>query len=113
MDAVFVELPAFERFREQYLNDDQFTELQFELMANPSAGDVIPGSGGMRKMRFADARRGKGKRGGMRVIFYYWVGGPEFWLFTLYDKNTLDDLSKEQRSQLHRLLKAELLARRI
>ena len=47
-------------------------------MTNPSAGDLIEGTGGLRKLRFADPRRGKGKRGGLRVIHYYWAGGPEF-----------------------------------
>ena len=70
MKAVFVELPAFERHRVKYLDDTGFSELQLELLRNPSAGDVIEGTGGLRKMRFIDRRRGKGKRGGLRVIFY-------------------------------------------
>ena len=69
--AVFVELPAFERYRADYLDDAVFAELQRALMQNPEAGEVIEGTGGLRKMRFADARRGKGKRGGLRVIYYY------------------------------------------
>jgi hypothetical protein len=82
---VFIELPAFERHRYDYLDDDGFAQLQLELMVNPIAGDLIEGTGGLRKLRFKDSRRSKGKRGGLRVIFYYWTGGPEFWLFTLYD----------------------------
>ena len=54
-----------------YLDDDDFRGLQNLLMLQPEAGDSIPGTGGLRKLRFADARRGKGKRGGLRVI-YYW-----------------------------------------
>jgi len=45
-------------------------------------------------------RRGKGKRGGLRVIYFYWVGGLEFWLFTLYDKNELSDLAKKDLATL-------------
>jgi len=71
MKAIYVELPAFERYRADYLDDEAFAELQQALMKNPEAGKVIKGTGGLRKMRFADARRGKGKRGGLRVI-YYW-----------------------------------------
>jgi hypothetical protein len=67
--AVFVELPAFERYRADYLDDLAFGELQLALMGNPEAGQVIEGTGGLRKMRFADKRRGKGKRGGLRVIY--------------------------------------------
>ena len=71
MKATFVELPAFERYRSNYLDDDAFLALQNLLMKHPEAGDAIQGAGGLRKLRFADARRGKGKRGGLRVI-YYW-----------------------------------------
>jgi hypothetical protein len=62
--AVFVELPAFERFRADYLDDEAFGKLQQLLMTTPEAGDVIEGTGGLRKVRFADKRRGK--RGGLR-----------------------------------------------
>ena len=112
MKAVFVELPAFERHREDYLNDEAFAQLQEALMANPEAGDVIEGTGGLRKMRFGDSRRSKGKRGGLRVIHYYWTGGPQFWLFTLYDKDEAVDLTPRQREQFRELLKGELRMRR-
>lgn len=112
MQAVFVELPAFERHRDKYLDDEEFARLQIALMANPCAGDVIEGTGGLRKLRFADSRRGKGKRGGLRVIHYYWTDGPEFWLFTLYDKGEMSDLTPRQRAVLKQLLKAELNMRR-
>lgn len=112
MEALFVELPAFERHRETYLDDASFHRLQLVLIADPTAGDVIPGAGGLRKLRFADERRGKGRRGGLRVIFYYWTGGPQFWLFTLYDKDEMKDLTAKQRQLLNDALKAELRARR-
>jgi hypothetical protein len=112
MQAVFVELPAFERSRESYLDDGAFGRLQEALMANPEAGEVIPGTGGLRKVRFSDARRSKGKRGGLRVIYYYWTGGPEFWLFTLYDKDEMADLTPKQREALKERIKDELKARR-
>jgi hypothetical protein len=73
--AVFVELPAFERHRERYLNDAALLELQQSLMSNPEAGRVIQGTGGLRKVRVPDPRRGKGKRGGLRVIYYWWLDG--------------------------------------
>jgi len=110
--AVFIELPAFERHRRDYLDDDAFSRLQDALMDNPEAGEVIEGTGGLRKVRFADSRRAKGKRGGLRVIYYYWTGGPEFWLFTLYDKDEMADLSPKQRAELKERVKGELKARR-
>lgn len=112
MKALFVELPAFERYRASYLDDDAYRALQNVLMTNPEAGDVIEGSGGLRKLRFGDARRGKGKRGGLRVIYYWWDAGVQFWLFTVYDKDTTDDLSPQQRKTLKAMIKSELEARR-
>ena len=112
MKAVFIELPAFERHRKDYLDDDAFSRLQDALMDNPEAGEVIEGTGGLRKVRFADSRRAKGKRGGLRVIYYYWTGGPEFWLFTLYDKDEMADLSPRQRAELKERVKGELKMRR-
>jgi hypothetical protein len=112
MRAVFVELPAFERHREGYLNDVEFRALQDLLMADPEAGDLIPDTGGLRKLRFADARRGKGKRGGLRVIYYWWDTGSQFWLFTLYAKGEVSDLTAAERKTLKAMIKAELNARR-
>ena len=94
------------------MDDRQFQALQLVLMANPDAGDVIPATGGLRKLRFADPRRRKGTRGGLRVIFYYWTGGPQFWLFTLFDKDEMGDLTPGEKSALRDCLKAELKARK-
>ena len=113
MKAVFVELPAFERHRPRYLDDAGFALLQHALMANPEAGEVIEGTGGLRKMRFGDARRGKGKRGGLRVIYYWWTAGMQFWLYTLYDKDEASDLTAKERKVLRALLKSELEARKL
>ena len=112
MKAVFVELPPFERYRADYLDDDAFRRLQQLLMLNPEAGALIPGTGGLRKLRFADERRGKGKRGGLRVIYYWWDAGLQFWLFTIYDKDEVSDLTKAQREVLKQMIKTELEARR-
>jgi hypothetical protein len=110
--AVFVELPAFERHRTSYLDNDGFRDLQNLLITGPRAGDVMPGTGGLRKLRFPDARRGKGKRGGLRIIYYWWDGGKQFWFFTLYDKDEMSELTPQERKALKELIKAELDARR-
>ena len=112
MKALFVELPAFARYRADYLDDEAFRALQATLMANPEAGDVIENTSGLRKLRFADARRGKGKRGGLRVIYYWWEAGRQYWLFTLYDKDEMDDLSARDKKALKEMVKMELEARR-
>ena len=113
MKALFIELPAFERHRQDYLSDDSFRELQWMLMTNPEAGDMIEGTGGLRKIRFKDAKRNKGKRGGLRVIYYWWQKGTQFWLFTIYNKDEMDDLTPDQKKLLKELLKHELDARRL
>jgi len=105
--AVFVELPAFERYRADYLDENGFGGLQDALMSSPTAGDL----GGLRKVRYSDQRRGKGKRGGLRVIYYWWESGAQFWLFTLYDKDEVDDLSPGGRKILKERLKRELALR--
>jgi hypothetical protein len=58
-----------------------------------------------------DERRGKGKRGGLRVIYYWWDAGFQFWLFTIYDKNEMSDLTKSQRETLKQMVKKELEVR--
>lgn len=70
MKALFVELPAFQRHRADYLDDEGLRTLQHALLANPEQGDVIEGTGGLRKLRQAAPKRGKEKRGGFRVIYF-------------------------------------------
>jgi hypothetical protein len=111
MQALFVELSTFERRRPGYLDDEQFRQLQVSLLNDPERGDVIGGTGGLRKMRFADARRGKGKRGGLRIVYFWWLRGAQFWLFTIYDKDEMEDLSPREKSALKRMLEGELEAR--
>ena len=108
MKALFVELPAFERNRSAYLTDEAFRGLQNAMLKDPEAGDVITGTGGLRKVRHGDATRGKGKRCGLRIIYYWWEPKRQFWLFTLYDKDELDNLSETEKSTLKKLLKQEL-----
>lgn len=108
----FVEAPAFSRYREDYLDDDEFSELELYLAKNPEAGTPVPGAGGIRKLRWKDARRGKGKRGGLRVIFYTFLSDEEIWLMTLYDKDEADDLTKEQRDQLKTAFERERASRK-
>ena len=84
-----------------------------ELLHNPLKGEVIQGTGGLRKARVGDMRRGKGKRGGIRVIYYWWVEGKQFWLFTLYAKGEVTDLSAKERELLSGLLRAERKARQV
>jgi len=108
----FIEAPAFTRHLPEHLSDERFREFQAFLMANPDAGDVIQGTGGFRKIRWSDDRRGKGKRGGLRVIYYFFPGDEQIWLLTVYDKSEADDLSASQKKILKEAIEAEKEARR-
>ena len=77
-------------------------------MKSPTAGNVISGTGGLRKIRIADSRRGKGKRGGLRTIYYWQDDEAAFWLFMIYDKDEMEDLSKGEKKALKQLLKEAL-----
>jgi len=107
MRAVFKELVSFETHRQDYLSDDEYTTLQKALMDNPLAGPVIQGTGGLRKIRWRDTGRGKGKRGGVRIIYYWFSEGAQFWLFTLYGKDVADDLTSQQKQILKEMLSYE------
>jgi hypothetical protein len=107
----FLEAPAFTRYVSGYLTDDEYRELQNRLAAAPDHGDVIPGTGGFRKLRWADPRRGKGRRGGLRVIYYYFPGERQIWLITLYDKDEASDLTPIERQGLKSAIEIELRAR--
>jgi mRNA-degrading endonuclease RelE of RelBE toxin-antitoxin system len=86
----FVETPLFTRLLPDYLSYDEFRALQAALSSNPGAGSVIPGSGGVRKLRWSMS--GRGKRGGLRIIYYLRIGREEIWLLTLYPKNVTDNI---------------------
>jgi hypothetical protein len=106
-----VEAPAFTRYFSSYLNDDEYRELQNRLAAGQELGDVMPGTGGFRKLRWTDPRRGKGRRGGLRVIYYYFPGEQQIWLMTLYDKDEASDVTPKQKQALKNAIDIELRAR--
>ena len=81
---MFIESPAFERVCSVYLEDNEYAELQQFMMQNPEAGNMIRGSGGVRKLRWR--REGSGKRGGLRVIYFLCYRPNEFWMLALYAK---------------------------
>jgi hypothetical protein len=107
----FVEAPPFTRHLPEYLNEDAYRELQACLSSNPEAGDLMPGTGGFRKMRWADARRGKGRRGGLRIIYYHFSSDHQIWLMTLYGKDEASDLTAQRKKALKVAIEEELAAR--
>jgi len=87
---VFVELKPFAAVRDKYLSDDELAAFQFYLAEHPDAGDVIPHSGGCRKVRWA--AEGRGRRGGVRVIYFLRLGPEEIVLVTMYAKNVQENI---------------------
>ncbi len=109
----FIEARTFTAHLVDYLEDDEYRVLQTFLAGTPEAGDVIPGTGGFRKLRWADPVRGKGKRGGLRVIYYFLLGDAQIWLMTLYDKGEMPDLNAAEKRALKSALEAELARRAV
>ena len=116
MRFVFFETPVFTRLLPDYLDDEAYRALQQALIQRPEqaarAGPVMAGTGGFRKLRWKDTRRGKGRRGGLRVIYYVLEAERQVWLFTIYDKDETDDLTAEQCRLLKSAIRNELRARR-
>ena len=86
----FIELQPFAAVRDKYLNDEEFAVFQHYLAAHPDAGDVIPRSGGCRKLRWTT--EGRGKRGGVRVIYFLRLNSGQIVLVTMYAKNVQDNI---------------------
>ena len=101
----FVETSLFTRLISEYLTDDEYRELQVALAKNPEAGPVIPGSGGVRKLRWA--YRSKGKRGGLRIIYYVRLRSGVIWLLTAYPKNARENIAPHVLRQIREELDSE------
>jgi hypothetical protein len=112
MKLVFFETPLFTRLLPDYLDDESYQALQSVLLTNPELGDVMPGTGGFRKIRWQDKRRGKGKRGGMRIIYYHLSTDNQIWFFTIYGKDEMADLTQNEKKVLKNTIQAELKTRR-
>ena len=87
----FVETKLFTQLVHNYLTDDEYVALQSAIVANPEAGDVVRGSGGVRKLRWGLS--GRGKRGGVRIIYYLRLRQGQVWMLTMYAKNEADSIA--------------------
>jgi mRNA-degrading endonuclease RelE of RelBE toxin-antitoxin system len=105
--VIFRETTLFTKQVVEKLTDSDYRELQAALMLRPELGDLIPETGGLRKVRWADASRGKGKRGGLRVIYYWYAPLTLIYLLIMYTKSDRDDLSPEEKKTLRKLVSGE------
>lgn len=99
---IFIEGTIFSKYIHDYMDDAEYAAFQWHLALNPEAGDLIPRSGGLRKVRWAG--KSHGKRGGVRVIYYFKKRDDQIWLLTLYAKNEQEDIS----TSILKLIKQEL-----
>jgi mRNA-degrading endonuclease RelE of RelBE toxin-antitoxin system len=98
----FVETSLFTRISRQYLSDEELARLQAYITKRPDAGAVIKGSGGLRKLRWSAG--GKGKRGGVRVIYYWLIRDDQIFLLTIYGKSQVEDLTRAGVEALRRIV---------
>jgi mRNA-degrading endonuclease RelE of RelBE toxin-antitoxin system len=100
---LFVETKLFTRLLPDYLTDEEYKDFQSHLAANPESGDIMQRTGGLRKVRWKS--KGKGKRAGVRIIYYFQSRVSRIYLLTLYTKNEVSDLSPEECKVLMKLMK--------
>jgi hypothetical protein len=99
---VFIETPIFSKQVLEVLTDEQYGLLQASLVAKPNAGDLIKGSGGLRKLRWA--LPGRGKSGGVRIVYFWRVSESQILMLTMYAKNVQANLTSAQVKQLAKLV---------
>lgn len=103
----FRETHLFTRQITSLLTDEEYAQLQGVIVISPDAGDVIPGTAGLRKLRWSHRRRGKGKRSGLRVIYYWVVADSLVYMLTAFSKGERDDLTAEQKRVMMALVAEE------
>jgi mRNA-degrading endonuclease RelE of RelBE toxin-antitoxin system len=101
----FIETHSFTRASIANFDDDEFQTLQVALLLRPELGKVIPGTGGIRKLRWS--LKGRGKRGGCRIIYYWDEPSETFYLLYVYRKNEQEDLTADQLRVLRKLVREE------
>ena len=99
---LFIETSEFTKQLPAHLDDQSYAALQTFLSARPDAGDIIRGSGGIRKIRWGP--KGRGRRGGSRIIYYWLVAEDEIYLLTMYRKGVKEDLSPAERASWRKVV---------
>lgn len=101
-----IETPIFTKRVKRILEDEEYRLLQNEIIVKPESGKIIPGSGGLRKIRWSGS--GRGKRGGSRLIYYWFRGDEIILMLMIYTKNETEDLTKDQIKILKSLVEGEI-----
>ena len=98
--VTFIETRLFSRLVQQYLDDDGYRDLQHAIAQDPEVGSVIPGTSGLRKLRWRAP--GRGKRGGYRVIYFARTAQGVIWMLTMYPKNVTDNIPAHVLRQIRK-----------
>ena len=98
---IFIESPIFTADVRELLSDEDYAALQVHLMGHPEAGDLIRGTGGLRKVRWTT--QGRGKRGGTRVIYFHVAARGHIRMILIYRKGIKDDLTPKEKAVLRKL----------
>jgi mRNA-degrading endonuclease RelE of RelBE toxin-antitoxin system len=101
----FIETPIFTKELRKFLQDEEYRAMQLALLFRPTQGNIIPGSGGLRKIRWG--AKGKGKRSGCRIIYYWDKNQETFYMLLAYQKSMQEDLTPEQMKILSKLVREE------
>ena len=88
--VTFIEAPLFSKYVHDYLSDEEYADFQLYLAGNPDFGDIVPGSGGIRKVRWQ--RKGHGKSSGVRIMYFVRTSVGEIWLLLIYAKSATDNI---------------------
>jgi hypothetical protein len=104
MDGVFIESSIFSRLLPGYLDDEDYRQLQISLLDAPESGDLIQGSGGLRKLRYGLKQQDTGKQGGLRIIYCWHKPVKKYFMITLYAKSELGDLTKNEIRSLRSMV---------
>lgn len=103
---IIVETYVFTKLITELLSDEDFRRLQLALLLRPTLGVVVPGGSGLRKVRWSQP--GRGKRGGLRVLYYWDADADRIYMIYVYEKTKSSDLSKSQLKELARVVRDEL-----
>ena len=105
MKLTFIETPVFTELVTDLLDDEDYQQMQEHLLIYPTAGDVIVGTAGCRKLRWRVSGRKGGKSGGMRVIYYFRSASDQIIFLLAHDHRSVDDLSPAQKKQLAEIVR--------
>ena len=103
-EPIIIELHSFSKNREEHLDDRSFRELQLMLISDPERGDVMEGTGGVRKLRYKTKKRNSGKSCGIRVVYFFLNNAGKIFLIAIIDKVKKENLTKDEANLMKNIV---------